>query len=80
MEEKTRIQLHCFFCGATKFDLPSEDYQPKSGEQIRCSNCGRTNDYDSLMRVAKNKAKKWAEEQAQKEIDEFTKKIGKIFK
>lgn len=80
MEEKTTIQLHCFFCGSTQFALPNKNYQPKAGEQIKCSNCGRTNDYDSLMRVAKSKATKWAKEQAQKKMDDFAKQIGKIFK
>ena len=61
-------------------DLPEEGYQPKHGEQILCSNCGRTNDYDSLVKVAKKQATKWAEEQVQKELDDFAKKIGKMFK
>lgn len=80
MENEKTIQLHCFFCGSSQFDLPGEDYQPKHGEQIRCANCGRTNDYDSLMRVAKRKGEEWAKKQVQDELDKFKKELGKMFK
>ena len=80
MDTKTTIKLKCIFCGSHNFELPEEGYQPKYGEQILCSNCGRTNDYDSLVKVAKKQATKWAEEQVQKELDDFAKKIGKMFK
>ena len=80
MDTETTIKLECIFCGSQSFELPEEGYQPKHGEQILCSNCGRTNDYDSLVKVAKKQASKWAEEQVQKELDDFAKKIGKMFK
>ena len=47
MDTKTTIKLKCIFCGSQNFELLEEGYQPKHGEQILCSNCGRTNDYDS---------------------------------
>ena len=72
--------MKCIFCGSQNFELPEEGYQPKHGEQILCSNCGRTNDYDSLVKVAKKQATKWAEEQDQKELDDFAKKIGKMIR
>ncbi len=78
MEEKTELQLHCLFCFSTNFVLPDEGYQPKSGELVKCSNCGRMNDYDSLMRIAKKKGKEWAEEQAKKLMKDFKKQMNKI--
>ena len=68
MDEKKTIQARCFFCFSTDFILPHDDYEMQSGEMIQCSNCGRLNDYDSLMRVAKHKGEEWAEEIAQKMI------------
>ncbi len=80
MDTKTTIKLRCIFCGSESFEVPEEGYQPEHGEQILCSNCGRTNDYDSLLRVAKKHAKDWAKDQVQKELDDFAKKIGKMFR
>lgn len=80
MDDQTNIKLQCLFCKSTNFVVPDQNYTPKPGEQIQCGNCGRTNDYGSLMRVAKRKGVEWGEKQAQKVIDEFTKKMGKMFK
>lgn len=80
MGTETTIKLRCIFCGSQSFELPEEGYQPKHGEQILCANCGRTNDYDSLLNVAKKHAKEWAEKQVQKELDNFTQKIGKMIR
>jgi hypothetical protein len=80
MEENTTLKLECLFCKSTDFIVSDKDYVPQPGEQIRCANCGRTNDYDSLMRVVKRKGADWAEEQATKGMDDFAKKLGKIFK
>ena len=80
MGTETTIKLRCIFCGSQSFELPEEGYQPEHGEQILCANCGRTNDYDSLLNVAKKHAKEWTEKQVQKELDNFTKKIGKMIR
>jgi len=80
MDEKTQMSLQCLFCRSTQFEIPEEGYQPQSGEQIKCANCGRMNDYDSLMRVVQRKGKEWVEEQAQELVDDFTKELKKIFK
>jgi hypothetical protein len=80
MEESTQVALQCFFCFSTQFALPEEDYQPKSGELIQCGNCGRWNDYDSLIRVVHRKGQEWAEEQTQALMDDFAKQLGKLFK
>lgn len=80
MEEKTSIKLKCFFCFLTDFELPYEDYEPKHGEQLICSNCGRSNDYDSLLLVAKKKGKEWTEQQVKSEMDKLAKKLSRMFK
>ena len=80
MEEKTQMSLQCLFCCSTQFELPEEGYQLQPGEQIKCANCGRMNDCDSLMRVVKRKGKEWAEEQAQEVLDDFTKQLKRMFK
>ncbi len=80
MEEKKEIELKCIFCGSAKFELPSKDYKPNPGEQIKCANCGRTNDYDSLIRIAKKRAEEWAEQQVKAEMDKLTKEFKRIFK
>ncbi len=80
MEESENVSLICFFCFSTQFVLPEENYQPQSGELIECANCGRLNDYDSLVRVVQRKAEEWAEEQMQTAINDFTKQLEKMFK
>jgi len=80
MEDKVVLKLHCLFCRSIDFVLPSDNYSPHSGDQIRCANCGKSNDYDSMMRVAIKKGKEWGEEQIRKEIDNFTKELGRLFK
>ena len=80
MEESTKMSLQCLFCFSTQFELPEEGYKPKSGEQIKCANCGRMNDYDSLIRVVQRIGMAWAEEQAHEVISDFMKQLGKNFK
>ena len=80
MEEKTELKLHCLFCFSTQFILPEENYQPSPRELVQCGNCGRMNDYDSLMRIAKKIGKEWAEKQAQKLVRDFEKEMKKILK
>ncbi len=80
MEESTQMSLQCLFCFSTDFVLSEENYQPQPGELIKCANCGRMNDYDSLIRVVQRKGTEWAEEQAQDLMDDFTKQLGNMFK
>jgi len=74
-----KIKIKCFYCFCEEFLLP-EDYTPEPGALIECANCGRGNDYDSLMRIVKKKGEDWVKEQAQALIDDFTKSLNKIFK
>jgi hypothetical protein len=80
MENKTSLILNCLFCSSTDFVLSSKDYSPKSGDQIIFANCVNSNDYDSLVRVAKNKAYDWAEKQAQDLINNFSKEMERLFR
>ena len=76
-DKKTQVSLMCLFCTSDQFVIPEDDYQPQSGDLLRCANCGKVNDYDSLMRVIQRKATEWAEEQAQDLLHDFSKQIGK---
>ena len=80
MEQKRTIKLKCVFCQSTNFDVPYEGYEPKIGEQIRRANCGRSNDYSSLLFLARKEGEKIAKEIIDDKIKEFQKNIRKIFK
>ncbi len=79
-DKKTQVSLKCLFCTSDHFVLPEDDYQPQSGDFLKCDNCGKSNDYDSLMRVVERKATEWAEEQAQDLLDDFTEQLRKSLK
>ena len=72
------VKLRCLFCFGEQFILVEED-PPQPGGQVLCATCGRSNDYDSLMRVARRKAIQFAENEAQKLIDEFAEQMRKRF-
>ena len=72
------ISMECLFCSAV-LTAPS-DYEPKSGDQIKCQNCGRTNDYDSLMDVARKKRDDFGQEVLDNELEKIAKDFKKIFK
>jgi len=80
MEEKRTIPLRCIFCKSTSFDVPYEGYEPKPGEQIKCANCGQSNDYTSLRSLARKEGEKIAKEIIDDKIKEFQKNIRKMFK
>lgn len=79
MDEQTKINLKCLFCFSEKFELPDSNYQPQSGEMLKCANCGKLNDYDSMMRIVKRKGVEWAKSQAEDLIKKTLKKSG-LFK
>ena len=76
----TTIKLHCLFCKSDQFVFPTEDYKPQSGDLIVCANCGKQNDYDSLMRVMKKRADEWMEEQAEKLMEDAAKDLEQQLK
>lgn len=80
MEEKTQVSLKCLYCNSDQFVFPEEDYHPQPGEKIECANCGKLNDYDSLIRVVERKALEWGEAQARGLMDEFAKDLSRMLK
>jgi len=76
MKDKTfQIKLKCVFCGYDKFELPYKDYQPKEGEQIKCPNCGNTNDYSSLRQLAIQEGKEEIKSYVNSELRKMFKKF-----
>jgi hypothetical protein len=80
MEHEKMTELKCLFCTSIQFELPSEDYEPKSGDMLKCANCGRLNDYDSMMRVVEKEAEEWGENIAQDMVKDLEKQLKKVFK
>lgn len=77
---KKNIKLTCFFCFSNLFILPSDDYTPFHGSFVVCANCGRENDFTSLIYVAERKAQKIAEEYVQETMKSFSKNLKNMFK
>lgn len=77
LENKTyESKLRCIFCKANLFELPFEDYQPISGDMIRCANCGKSNDYTSIRRSTRSKIVETIKEDVHSEIINIFKKAG----
>jgi hypothetical protein len=75
MKDNYSIDLKCFFC-----DSPltgPEDKEYRSGDMIKCTECGELNDFDSLMDVAKEEAIGVVKSDAQKELNKTIKKLFK---
>lgn len=69
------INLVCLFCGAPLQGL--EDAAYNSGDLIVCGECGESNDYDSLIEVAKEKGV----DEVKKELElQLKKEFGNLFK
>ena len=80
MEHETTTELKCLFCTSTQFEIPEENYEPKSGDMLKCANCGRLNDYDSMMRVVSKEAEVWGEKVAGDLVKDLEKELKKAFK
>ena len=52
-EESFTVELTCLFCCSVL--QGSEDAKFRSGDMIPCTHCGESNDYDSVIEVAKEK-------------------------
>lgn len=74
-----KIKMTCLFCKSDQFEI-EEGRQYKSGDMIKCSNCGKLNDYESMLEVTKEKAMDIAKEEAKKIIDKTAKDLKKTFK
>ena len=77
MEESYEIKMKCLFCKSEDFEIPEEGYHPEPGEMIKCANCGKLNDYESMCKVAKEKGITLVEKEAVKEIEDRLKKTFK---
>lgn len=79
MKDKTYdIPVKCLFCNCTlKVDTETEY---KSGDLLKCQECGEDNDYDSLIQVTKDTGSKVVMEDVKKDIEKEFKNIFKKFK
>ena len=75
MEDNYTINLKFFFCDSSLKGPEEQEY--RSGDMIRCSECGELNDYDSLLDVAKEEAVSVVTKDTQKELDRTIKKLFK---
>lgn len=81
MEELQKtISLQCVFCCSKEFAVPYKDYSPHHGSFVVCVNCGRENDFTSLMFVAKEKAIDIANALANEMIKDMKKELQNIFR
>ncbi len=76
MKDNYSVKLQCVFCGSENFSLPSKGYRPKEGEQIKCANCGRLNDFDSLHQIAVKQGINEAKKDINNQIKKMFKKVG----
>lgn len=74
---KKEISVRCVFCKSGQFALPSKDYTPSHGSFIVCANCGRENDFTSLVLIVKAKAIEVANQLATDLIKNFQKDLKK---
>jgi len=51
--EPFTINLTCLFCDSVLTGDENAEYE--SGDMIKCEACGETNDYDSVLEVAREK-------------------------
>lgn len=75
MDENMHITLRCLFCSQPLKAEEGAEFQ--SSDMIECSECGESNDYDSVFEVAKESALEEVKSQLQ---DDVKKKFGKHFK
>lgn len=73
-------KLKCIFCNSEMFELPYDGYQPQEDEMIKCSNCGRLNDYSSIKKLATDSAVEQIKEDIHKELKKMFNKNGFKFK
>lgn len=75
-DKRYTVKLKCVFCKSELFELPEEDYQPEEGEMIKCSNCGRLNDFSSIKKLEINNTVKQIKEDVHNELKKIFKKSG----
>ena len=70
-----KVTLICLFCGYSLQGL--EDAEYASGDMIECCKCGESNDYDSVIEVAKEKGIAEVSEEIQHQL---RREFGNLFK
>ena len=68
-----KVLLKCVFCKNNLTYNPENPY--KKGDMIKCTKCGRMNDYNSLMKVAINSNKLVIKKEIEKELRKSLKKL-----
>lgn len=66
MESNYTITVTCLFCEAALKREKEKEF--KSGDLIKCSECGEMNDYDAVLDIAKEKGIKVVKDEFEKEI------------
>lgn len=79
-DKKYTAKLKCIFCQSEMFELPYEGYQPEEGEMIKCSNCGKLNDFSSIKNLEINNTVEQIEEDVHNELKKMFKQSGFKFK
>ncbi|WP_157679902.1 hypothetical protein [Nitrosococcus watsonii] len=69
------MTLVCLFCNSPL--QGPEDAEYASGDVIECNECGESNDYDSVVEVAKEKGVEEVSEEIQRQLK---KELGNLFK
>ena len=80
LNKTVEIKLECAFCNSSEFELPYEGYQPYEGEMLKCSNCGKLNDFSAIKEVAIDAGREELAEYAHNEIEKELKNIFRKFK
>lgn len=80
MKDSYDIKFKCVFCGCEKFSVPRKNYKPIVGERIKCANCGRLNDYESLQNLAVKEGINIIKSDLEEDLKKMFKKAGLRFK
>lgn len=75
-DKKYTVKLKCIFCKSETFELPKEDYWPEEGEMVKCSNCGRLNDFSSIKKLEISNTVEQIKQDMHNEIKNMFKKSG----
>ncbi|QIL88591.1 hypothetical protein GNX18_01505 [Microbulbifer sp. SH-1] len=75
MDKNYTIEVVCLFCDAALKVEEGKEYQ--SGDMIECSECGESNDYDSVLDIAEEKGVELAKNELEKELKSTFKNLFK---
>jgi len=73
--KKFHITLKCLFCGCDLKGDTENTY--KSGDLLKCQECGELNDYDSVIQVAAEEGRASAVDYAKEQISKMLKRTFK---